>query len=117
MNELLLQAERTLAAGLPVVAERLYRQALADDPTSPIALMGLARVAIEQGDDVAAFRFARRALAADPAHEPAARLASRLDEIHRYRGQDIEAMAAAAEAAETTAAAEAADAADREAGA
>lgn len=105
MNELLLAAERNLAAGLPAVAERLFRQALDADPTSSIALVGLARVALELGDDVGAWRLARRAATVEPGNEAATRLADRLAEIWRYRGQDIAAAAAADEAAADEAAA------------
>ena len=100
MIEILLQAERNLAAGMIDQAERLYAQAAAADPRNSIAVVGLARVALERGDDVGAWRLARRALAIDPENVAAGGLANRLAEIQAYKGMSIEALAAAAETAE-----------------
>jgi tetratricopeptide (TPR) repeat protein len=94
--ELLLQAERTLAAGRIDEAERLYRQAAAADPRSSIAVVGLARVTLERGDEPGAWRLARQALEIDPENVAAQRLAQRLEEIYAYRGESIAALAAAA---------------------
>ncbi|MEI7745613.1 MAG: tetratricopeptide repeat protein [Chloroflexota bacterium] len=102
MIEILLQAERALTVGLVDQAERLYRQAAAADPRNSIAVVGIARVALERGDDVEAWRQARRALAIDPENVAASRLAERLAEIHAYRGESIEALAAARDAAGRT---------------
>jgi tetratricopeptide (TPR) repeat protein len=84
--ELLLQAERALAVGLVDQAERLYRQASEADPRNSIAVVGLARVALERGDDAAAYRLARRALEIDPENVAATRLAGRLEEVYAHRG-------------------------------
>ena len=65
MIEVILQAERALTAGMVDQAERLYSQAVAHDPRNSIAVVGLARVALERGDDRAAYRLARRALEID----------------------------------------------------
>ncbi len=85
MNELLLAAERALSYGLADEAERLYRRAAVEDPASSLALVGLARVALERADDAGALDLARQALALEPANEAAARLATRLEEVLRYR--------------------------------
>jgi len=87
--EVLLQAERALAAGLVDQAERLYRQALAADPRNSIAVVGLARVALEHADDAEALRLAWRALAIDPENAAASRLAVRLEEVMMTRGDAL----------------------------
>jgi hypothetical protein len=84
--EILLQAERALAMGLTDQAERLYVQAVAADPRNSIAVVGLARVALERADGREAYRLAREALAIDPENVAAAGLASRLEEVHAARG-------------------------------
>ena len=87
MIEILLQAERALAVGQADQAERLYRQAADADPRNSIAVVGLARVALEWNDDLAAYLLARRALSIDPENAAARRLADRLEEVMRYRGE------------------------------
>ncbi len=87
MIELLLQAERALSMGMLDQAERTYRQASAADPRNSIAVVGLARVALERADDVGAWREARRALTIDPENAAALRLVERLEEVWRYKGQ------------------------------
>jgi len=87
MIELLLQAERALSVGLVDQAERLYRQAAEVDPRNSIAVVGLARVALERADDREAYRQARRALAIDPENAAASRLVARLDEVFAHRGE------------------------------
>ena len=89
MIELLLQADRVLTLGMVDQAERLYRQAAAADPQNSIAVVGLARVALERGDDEGALREARRALAIDSENVAAARLAARLEEVLVYRAQAL----------------------------
>jgi tetratricopeptide (TPR) repeat protein len=95
MIELLLQAERALSLGMLDQAEGLYRQAVHADPRNSIAVVGLARVALERGDDVGAWRLAQEALVIDPENAAAQRLAGRLEEVHAYRGESLPAMAAA----------------------
>ena len=90
MMELLLQAERTLAMGRLDDAERLYRRALEADPRNAIAVVGLARLAIEHGDDREAYGYASRALELDPENAAAVRLAIRLHEILQARGEPVE---------------------------
>ena len=89
MIELLLQAERALAVGLVDHAERLYRQAIAADPRNSIAVVGLARVALERADDVEAYHLAKRALGIDPENVAALRLTGRLEEVYAHRGETL----------------------------
>ncbi len=89
MIELLLQAERALSVGLVDQAERLYRQVAEADPRSSIAVVGLARVALERSDDPEAYRQSRRALAIDPENVAARRLVDRLEEVFVTRGEAL----------------------------
>jgi Tfp pilus assembly protein PilF len=89
MIELLLQAERSLAVGLLDQAEHLYRQAIERDPQNSIAVVGLARVALERHDDRTAYELGRRALAIDEENAAAQRLVARLEEVMRYRGESV----------------------------
>jgi len=87
--ELLLEAERALSFGLVDRAEQLYKQVASGDPRNSIAVVGLARVALERADDLGAYLLARRALAIDPENEAAQRLATRLEEVMRTRGDVV----------------------------
>ncbi len=89
MMELMLEAERALAVGLNDQAERLYRQVVAADPRNAIAVVGLARVALERGDERGAYVEARRALALDPDNPMASHLVMRMAELMRRRGEEI----------------------------
>jgi thioredoxin-like negative regulator of GroEL len=89
MIELLLQAERALSMGMVDQAERLYRQVAEADPRNSIAVVGLARVALERADDAEAWRQAKRALAIDPENVAAQRLVGRLEEVFRERGDPL----------------------------
>ena len=95
MIEIILQAERALSVGQLEQAERLYRQAAELDPRNSIAVVGLARVALDRGDDRGAYTLARRALDIDPENAAAQRLADRLDEVMRFRGEEPPAPEAA----------------------
>jgi tetratricopeptide (TPR) repeat protein len=106
MIERLLEADRLLALGLTDQAERIYLQAVETDPRNAIAVVGLARVASERGDDRTALEFARKARAIDPENPAAVRLTARLAEIIATR----EEQAAAADAADAAHTAVAADA-------
>jgi thioredoxin-like negative regulator of GroEL len=87
--ELLLEAERALSFGRVDEAERLYRQVATADPANSIAVVGLARVALEHADDAGAYVLARQALTIDPENEAAKRLVTRLDEVMRTRGEAV----------------------------
>lgn len=79
MIELLLAAERLLAAGELDRAERLFSQVADADPRNAIAVAGLARVTLTQGDRDGALEIARRALAIDPDDAAARDLVALLD--------------------------------------
>ncbi len=81
MIEALLQAERLLVHGMIDQAERIYAGALEQDPLNAIAIVGLARVALERADDKLAYTHARRALEIDPQNAAALRLEARLSEV------------------------------------
>jgi len=108
--ELILQAERALSVGQLEQAERLYRQAAEADPRNSIAVVGLARVALDRGDDRGAYTLARQALDIDPENAAAQRLADRLDEVMRFRGEDPPGIEAAPPSVEPSPSSEAASA-------
>jgi tetratricopeptide (TPR) repeat protein len=87
MIETLLQAERLLVHGMLDQAEDLYRRTAAQDPRNAIAVVGLARVALERGDDALAYARAREALLIDPENGAAIRLEARLAEVLATRGE------------------------------
>ncbi len=90
MIELLLEAERALSFGRVDRAEELYHQVATSDPRNSIAVVGLARVALERTDDLGAYLLARRALVIDPENEAARRLAVRLEEVLATRGEPVD---------------------------
>jgi hypothetical protein len=87
MIELLLEAERDLSYGLLDKAERLYWQVAEADPHNAIAVVGLARVALDRGEERTAYTFARKAAAIDPDNPAAQRMIQRLEEVMAYRGE------------------------------
>jgi len=87
--ELLLEAEQAMAFERIDRAEQLYRQVAAADPRNAIAVVGLARVASERGDDLGAYLLARRAMTMDPENDAARRLAIRLQEVLATRGEPV----------------------------
>ncbi len=87
MIETLVEAERALTHGLVDQAERLYRVVRESDPRNSIAVMGLARVALERGDDATAYLHGRAALAIDPDNPAAKHLVMRLAEVMEGRGE------------------------------
>jgi len=97
MIELLLQAEGALSVGLLDRAEALYSQVVGADPRNSIAVVGLARVALERSDEVGALTLARRALSIDPENNAAQRMVQRLEEVLSYRGATVAPTAATAQ--------------------
>lgn len=86
MIEILLQAESALQLGLLDRAEVLYEQVRRADPRNAIAVVGLARVALERGRRDTALDLARQALAIDEHNAAARRLAQRLEEVIDFEG-------------------------------
>lgn len=89
MIELLLEAERAMSFGRLDRAGEIYQQVAEADPKNSIAVVGLARVALERGDDLSSYMLARRALGIDPENEAARRLAVRLEEVLATRGEPV----------------------------
>jgi thioredoxin-like negative regulator of GroEL len=87
--ELLLEAERAMEMGRIDAAEALYRQVIDSDPRNGIAVVGLARVTLERGDQVGAYQAAQRALAIDPENSAAQRMVTRLAEVLAFQGQAL----------------------------
>jgi hypothetical protein len=87
--ELLLEAERAMSFGRLDRAEEIYEQVATSDPRNSIAVVGMARVRLERGDDLGAYLLARRALGIDPENEAARRLAVRLEEVLATRGEPV----------------------------
>jgi len=83
--EALLQAERLLVHGIVDQAEGIYQRAIEQDPQNAIAVVGLARVALERGQERLAYERAREALAIDPQNVAAQRLEARLAEVFAER--------------------------------
>jgi tetratricopeptide (TPR) repeat protein len=83
--DILLEAEQALALGFLDKAEKLFRQVATNDPRSAIAVVGLARVALERGRDAEALDLVRQARAIDPENPTALRLEARLVEVAAYR--------------------------------
>jgi thioredoxin-like negative regulator of GroEL len=76
-----IQADRLLTYGMLDQAEKLYAAVLETDPTNVEAALGLARVALERGDERLAHERAQHAVAMNPRFDDAVRLERRLAEI------------------------------------
>ena len=76
-----IHADRLLTYGLLDQAESLYEEVLAAEPTNVEVAFGLARVALERGDERLAHERVKRALSINPRFDDALRLEQRLAEI------------------------------------
>jgi Tfp pilus assembly protein PilF len=83
--EALLQAERLLVHGMVDQAEQIYQRAIEQDEHNAIAVVGLARVALERGQERLAYERAREALGIDPENIAAQRMEQRLAEVFAER--------------------------------
>ena len=71
-------------------AQEIYEQVSTSDPQNSIAVVGLARVSLERGDELGAYLLARRALGIDPENDAARRMAVRLEEVLATRGRPVD---------------------------
>ena len=76
-----IQADRLLTYGLLDQAEKLYEEVLAAEPGNVEVAFGLARVALERGDEQLAYERVKLALKINPRFDDAVRLEQRLAEI------------------------------------
>jgi tetratricopeptide (TPR) repeat protein len=76
-----IQADRLLNYGLLDQAEALYGLVLDAEPKNVEAAFGLARVALERGDENLAYERVKRAVKINPRFDDAVRLEQRLAEI------------------------------------
>jgi hypothetical protein len=81
------EAEVALTSGLLDRAAALFLARLESEPGDVLAVVGLAQVELERGDDRRACEIARWALRLDPGDDLAVRMVSRLEEVMRYRGE------------------------------
>ncbi len=89
MIERLLDAERNLQIGFVDRAEAIYRGLAESDPRNAVAIVGLARCALERGDERGAYELAVRALSIDPEDAAALRMEARLSEVLATRGAPV----------------------------
>jgi tetratricopeptide (TPR) repeat protein len=94
--EQILLADRHLQVDQVAKARDIYERVVELDPGNAIAVVGLARCALADGEDRQAYELAARALSIDPEDEMARRMEARLSEILATRGQQVERPAAAA---------------------
>ncbi len=96
MIEQILQADRYLQVDQVEQARGVYQKVVDLDPGNAIAVVGLARCALADGDDHQAHTLASRALEIDPENDMARRMEARLSEILATRGEPVDRPAAAA---------------------
>ena len=96
MIEQILQADRYLQVDQVERARDVYQKVVDLDPGNAIAVVGLARCALADGDDQQAYELASSALEIDPENDMARRMEARLSEILTTRGEPIERPEAAA---------------------
>jgi tetratricopeptide (TPR) repeat protein len=84
-----IQADRLLTYGLLDQAERLYEEVLALEPENVEVAFGMARVALERGDESLAYERVQRAVKINPRFDDALRLEQRLKEILAARQANV----------------------------
>lgn len=89
MIEQLLGADRLLQVDQVDRARESYQRVLDLDPGNAIAVVGLARCALADGDELEAHELAARALHMDPENDMARRMEARLAEILATRGEAV----------------------------
>ena len=89
MIEQILQADRLLNVDQVVQARDMYARVAELDPGNAIAVVGLARCALADGDDAKAYELAARALDIDPENDMARRMEARLAEVLAARGEAV----------------------------
>jgi tetratricopeptide (TPR) repeat protein len=94
--EQILEADRYLQVDQVGKARDMYERVVELDPGNAIAVVGLARCALADGDDQEAHTLASRALEIDPENDMARRMEARLSEILATRGADVARPPAAA---------------------
>ena len=95
MIEQILQADRNLQVDQVDKARDIYQRVVDMDPGNAIAVVGLARCALADGDDHEAYELASRALEIDPENDMARRMEARLSEILATRGEAVDRPVAA----------------------
>ena len=89
MIEQILVADRHLQVDQVEKARGIYARVVELDPGNAIAVVGLARCALAEGEDAEAYELAARALVIDPENEMARRMEARLSEIMATRGESV----------------------------
>lgn len=90
MIEQILLADRQLQVDQVAKAREIYDRVVQLDPGNAIAVVGLARCALAEGEDRHAHELAARALTIDPENDMARRMEARLSEILATRGDPVE---------------------------
>lgn len=96
MIEQILVADRHLQVDQVAKARDIFERVVTLDPGNAIAVVGLARCALADGEDGLAYDLAARALSIDPENDMARRMEARLSEVLATRGVPVERPAAAA---------------------